>query len=82
LVVAHLEWPLMQVLPLSLTSEFDQRVYVDVYALLNGVGRRQRDDAVAEARRPAQVAVDVHLNPGRGTRRIIVIARFWRGQSR
>src|SRR5882762_478993 len=37
-VVAHLEWPLMQVLPLSLTSESDQRVYVDVYPLPNGVG--------------------------------------------
>jgi hypothetical protein len=81
----------MQVLPLSLTSEFDQRVYVDVYALLNGVGRRQRDDAVADARRPAQVAADVHLNPGRGTRRVVGEGRggvdnrgvrFWRGQSR
>src|SRR3954454_23400067 len=30
LVVAHLEWPLMQVLPLSLTAKSDQRVYVDV----------------------------------------------------
>src|ERR1700752_3353464 len=29
-VVAHFEWPLMQVLPLSLTSESDQRVYVGV----------------------------------------------------
>jgi hypothetical protein len=65
-VVAHLEWPLMQVLPLSLTSESDQRVYVDGYALPNGGGRRQRDDRVADARRPAQVAADVHLNPGRG----------------
>src|SRR6201991_2817660 len=27
-VVAHLEWPLMQVLPLSVTSESDPRVYV------------------------------------------------------
>jgi hypothetical protein len=61
----------MQVLPLSLTSESDQRVYVDVYPLPNGVGRRQRDDAVADTRRPAQVAADVHLNPGRGTRRIV-----------
>src|SRR5258705_4943568 len=70
-VVAHLEWPLMQVLPLSLTSESDQRVYVDVYALPNGVGRRQGNDAVADPCRPAQVAVDVHLNPGRGTRRVV-----------
>jgi hypothetical protein len=66
-VVAHLEWPLMQVLPLSLTSESDQRVYVDVHPLPNRVGRRQRDDATADTRRPAQAAVDVHLNPGRGT---------------
>src|SRR5882757_10920404 len=51
LVVAHFEWPLMQVLPLSLTPESDQRVYVDVYVLPNGVGRGQRDDAVADARR-------------------------------
>src|SRR3979409_385648 len=58
-VVAHLEWPLMQVLPLSLTSESDQRVYVDVCALPNGVGRGQREDRVGAARRPAQVAADV-----------------------
>src|SRR6185437_12363749 len=42
LVVAHLEWPLMQVLPLSLTSlrpmKSDQRVYVDVYAPRRRVG--------------------------------------------
>src|ERR1700738_2501427 len=53
-VVAHLEWPLMQVLPLSLTSESDQRVYVDVYPLPNRVGRHQRDAAIADTRRPAQ----------------------------
>src|SRR6185312_7162697 len=45
LVVAHLEWPLMQVLPLSLlplvTVKPDQRVYVDVYALRRRVGWRQ-----------------------------------------
>src|SRR3569833_2373383 len=33
LVVAHLEWPLMQVIPLSLTAKSDQRVYVDVHVL-------------------------------------------------
>src|SRR5258705_1992189 len=58
----------MQVVPLSLTSESDQRVYVDVYAV---TARRQRDDAVANAGRPAQVAVDVHLDPGRRTRRVV-----------
>jgi hypothetical protein len=40
LVVAHLEWPLMQVLPLSLrllrTMKSEQRVYVDVYARRRG----------------------------------------------
>src|SRR6478735_8899860 len=38
LVVAHLEWPLMQVLPLSILPlvqmKSDQRVYVDVYAAI------------------------------------------------
>src|SRR6185312_12523217 len=43
LVVAHLEWPLMRVLPLSLLPhpllpKSDQRVYVDVYALRRRVG--------------------------------------------
>src|SRR5258708_10260861 len=36
LVVGHFEWPIMQVLPLSLSSESDQRVYVEVYALPHG----------------------------------------------
>jgi hypothetical protein len=40
LVVAHLEWPLMQVLPLSLTAKSGQRVYVDIHVLPNAIGRR------------------------------------------
>src|SRR3954471_19425323 len=69
-VVAHLEWPLMQVLPLS-CSKSGHRVYVDVCALPNGVVRRQGDDAVANTSRPAQVVVDVHLNPGWRARRVV-----------
>ena len=46
----------------------DQRVYVEVCALPNGVGRRERDDAVADAGGPADVAADMQLDPGRCTR--------------
>src|SRR5215208_5622140 len=42
LVVAHLEWPLMQVLPLSSTAKSNQRVYVDVCDLPNRVERGAR----------------------------------------
>src|SRR5215475_4879086 len=71
LVVAHLEWPLMQVLPLSLLLQSDQRVYVEVYASPHSVGQGQRDDAIPDAGRPAEVAVDVHLDPGRDARRVV-----------
>jgi predicted acyl esterase len=39
--------------------------------LPHGVERRQCDDAVPDAGRPAQVAVDVRLDPGRRTRRVV-----------
>src|SRR5215217_6578251 len=58
LVVAHLEWPLMQVLPLSLTAKSDQRVYVDVYVLPNRV----------------DLAFDVALQIRRDCRQHIVLA--------
>ena len=37
---------------------------MEVYPSSHGVRRRQRDDAVADTGRPAEVAVDVHLDPG------------------
>src|SRR6185312_4046252 len=39
------------------TSESDQRVYVEVYASPHSVGRGQRDDAIPDAGRPAEVAL-------------------------
>src|SRR4051812_42252595 len=44
-VVAHLEWPLMQVLPLS-CSKSDHRVYGDIYARR---GRRRVSDPASRA---------------------------------
>jgi hypothetical protein len=43
LVVAHLEWPLMRVLPLSLLPKSDHRVYVEVYARPNQATRSPVD---------------------------------------
>src|SRR6185437_12739536 len=70
LVVAHLEWPLMQY---YLFHYFRVRS-TSLRGGLSLIARRQarqRDDAVADTGRPAEVAVDVHLDPGRGARRVV-----------
>jgi hypothetical protein len=41
-VVAHLEWPLIGVLPLLLLSKFAKRVYVEVRQELSGCSPRGR----------------------------------------